>query len=161
MRATSSATLGDRDRRASTAATGRRIVPSNLGPLLEGHGGVFAGRSASGRDGDRAGGGGQQSCPRFVRTGNRVLEFSPGGEISHHVEDAGRGFVARRAAAVVASLNKWRGTLRRAKRRRSSGSVSKSASMKSRRSLRWHKSRHERARRQIQPRGVVVRSLRE
>src|SRR6266481_2465029 len=28
----------NRDRRASTAATVRRIVPSNLGPLLEGHG---------------------------------------------------------------------------------------------------------------------------
>jgi hypothetical protein len=38
--------------------------------------------------------------------------------------------VARRAAAAVASLKRWRGMLRRAKRRRVSGSVSKSASMK-------------------------------
>jgi hypothetical protein len=48
MRATSSATLGDRDRRASTAATGRRIVPSNLGPLLEGHGACFLAGQAPG-----------------------------------------------------------------------------------------------------------------
>src|SRR5260370_34705689 len=41
-----------------------------------------------------------------------------------------RGFVARRATAAVASLNRWRGMLRMAKRRRSSGSMSKSASMK-------------------------------
>jgi hypothetical protein len=38
--------------------------------------------------------------------------------------------VPRRVAAAVASLNRWRGMLRRAKRRRSSGNVSKSASMK-------------------------------
>jgi hypothetical protein len=38
--------------------------------------------------------------------------------------------VTRRAAVAVASLNRWRETLTRAKRRRSSGSVSKSASMK-------------------------------
>ena len=41
-----------------------------------------------------------------------------------------RGFVARRAAAAVASLNRWRGMFRRAKCRRSSGSASKSASIK-------------------------------
>ena len=40
------------------------------------------------------------------------------------------GFAARRAAAPVAPLNWWRGMLRMAKRRRSSGSVWKSASMK-------------------------------
>jgi hypothetical protein len=45
--------------------------------------------------------------------------------------------------------------LRSAKRRRSSGNVSKSASKKTRRSLRWHKSGHDPARRQSQPRGVV------
>jgi hypothetical protein len=37
---------------------------------------------------------------------------------------------ARRAAAAVASLKRWRGTLSRAKRRRSSGRVCESASMK-------------------------------
>src|SRR5689334_14449163 len=40
-----------------------------------------------------------------------------------------RGFVARRAAAAVASLNRWRGMLKSAKRRRFSGSMSKFASM--------------------------------
>ena len=39
-------------------------------------------------------------------------------------------FAARRAAAAVASLNRWRGMLRRAKRRRCSETVSKSASIK-------------------------------
>jgi hypothetical protein len=39
-----------RDRRASTAATGRRIVPSIPESLLEGHRGVLAGRSASGME---------------------------------------------------------------------------------------------------------------
>jgi hypothetical protein len=48
MTATSSTTFGDRDRRASTAATGRRIVPSNLGPLLERHGRVFWAGQVSG-----------------------------------------------------------------------------------------------------------------
>ena len=72
-----------------------------------------------------------RSCQGFTGTGKtRGLEFGLGGEISNHVEDAGRGFVARRAAAAVASLKRWRGMLSRAKRRRSSGSVSKSASMK-------------------------------
>jgi hypothetical protein len=43
-------------------------------------------------------------------------------EISHGVEEgAGPTFVARRAAEAVASLNRWRGRLRRAKRRRFSG----------------------------------------
>jgi hypothetical protein len=61
----------DRDRRASTAATGRRIVPSNLGPLLEGHGGVLAGRWASGDrpDTPRLTALGR-SCQGFRRTGN-------------------------------------------------------------------------------------------
>src|ERR1700752_4094178 len=52
-------------------------------------------------------------------------EFNFAAEIFHHVEGAGRGFPARRAAAAVASLNRWRGMLRSAKRRRSSGIVSK------------------------------------
>jgi hypothetical protein len=43
MRATSSATLGDRDRRASTAATGRRIVPSIPESLLGRAWGCFGG----------------------------------------------------------------------------------------------------------------------
>src|SRR5215470_5634431 len=47
-----------------------------------------------------------------------------------HDEEARGDFAPRRAAAAVASLNRWRGMLRRAKRRRSSGSVSKSASTK-------------------------------
>jgi hypothetical protein len=34
-------------------------------PFWEGHGAVFAGRSASGRDGDRAGGDGQQVMPEI------------------------------------------------------------------------------------------------
>ena len=41
-----------------------------------------------------------------------------------------RGLARRRAAAPVASLNWWRGMFRMAKRRRSSGSVSESASIK-------------------------------
>jgi hypothetical protein len=41
-----------------------------------------------------------------------------------------RAIVARRAAAPAASLNWWRGRFRIAKRRRYSGSVSKSASIK-------------------------------
>jgi hypothetical protein len=57
-------------------------------------------------------------------------EFNFAAEIFHHVEGAGQGFAARRAAAAVTSLNRWRGMLRSAKRRRSSGIVSKSASMK-------------------------------
>jgi hypothetical protein len=45
-------------------------------------------------------------------------------------ECAGPGFAARRAAASVALLNRWRGMLGRVKGRRSSGSISKSASIK-------------------------------
>jgi hypothetical protein len=40
------------------------------------------------------------------------------------------GFAARRAVAAVASAKRWRGRLRRANRRRFSGSISESASMK-------------------------------
>jgi hypothetical protein len=36
-------------------------------------------------------------------------EFNFAAEIFHHVEGAGRGFAARRAAAAVTSLNRWRG----------------------------------------------------
>jgi hypothetical protein len=66
-----------------------------------------------------------RGCRAYRSDGNSTLC-----EISHHFEDAGRRFAARRAAEAVASLNRWRGMLRRAKRRRFSGSVSKSASMK-------------------------------
>jgi hypothetical protein len=55
---------------------------------------------------------------------SRRLELGPGDEISHHLEDARGGLVACRAGAAVVSLNRWRRTLRRAKR------ISKSASMK-------------------------------
>jgi len=44
MTATSSATFGDRDRRASTAATGRRIVPSITESRLGRAWGCFLGR---------------------------------------------------------------------------------------------------------------------
>jgi len=65
----------------------------------------------------------------FFSAGGRG-QFSRDVGISHHVEDVIRVLVARRAAAAGASLNRWRGMFRRAKRRRSSGIVSKSASMK-------------------------------
>ena len=41
------------------------------------------------------------SCQRVVRTGNRRLEFSPGGEITRHGDDAGRG------SRHVEPLRRW------------------------------------------------------
>ena len=112
----------------ATAPSVAPSIPESLfgkgtGPFLQ------AGRRPGGTETARAATV-SRSCQRFARTGNRGLEFSPRGEITRHAEDAGRGFVPRRVAAAVASLNRWRGMLRRAKRRRSSGNVSKSASMK-------------------------------
>jgi hypothetical protein len=101
------------------------------GPFWKGTGVFFAGRSASGMD----------ERPRRLTAvsslsrirGNRKprgLESAHGPDIARHVENLGPSFVARRAAAAVASLNRWRGMLRSAKRRRLSGSMSESASMK-------------------------------
>jgi hypothetical protein len=71
-----------------------------------------------------------RSCQRFSKTEETMsLGIAHGGYITRHAEDAGR-FAARRAVAAVASLNRWRGMLRSAKRRRSSGIVLKSASTK-------------------------------
>jgi hypothetical protein len=122
MTATSSATFGDRDRRASTAATGRRIVPSIPESLWGRARGCFSGLVGvpHGRE------------PRGVVGSHRVMPeiHSPGGEITHHAPRMQNGVRGCRATAAVASLNRWRGMLRMAKRRRFSGSVSKSASMK-------------------------------
>ena len=60
--------------------------------------------------------------------------------------------VARRAASPVAWLNCWRGTLISAKRRRSSGSVSKSASTNISTVPRLHRPRRERATHRNPPR---------
>ena len=86
------------------------------------------------------------SCLGFTEGKKHTDSVSLGAELSQSVEGAGRGLVARRAAAAVASLNRWRGMLTRTKRRRRSRSVSKSASMKISRSPRSDKSRYERAR---------------
>ena len=97
--ATASATLGERDRRASTAATGRRIVPSKPESLLEGTGLFLAGPVGVRKE---------RRSPRAVAvTGHARRKFTAlGCEITRHGEDAGRGFAARRAAAAVASLNR-------------------------------------------------------
>ena len=50
MRATSLATFGDRDRRASTVTTGEETIHLFRSPFWEGHGGVLAGRSGSGME---------------------------------------------------------------------------------------------------------------
>src|SRR5437763_15695693 len=90
MRATSSATFGDRDRRASTVATGEETIHLFRSPFWEGHGGVLAGRSGSGTERTNA------------AVGSHLVEFSEqerrrsgisrsqiaGGD-SRHVEKAG------------------------------------------------------------------------
>jgi hypothetical protein len=73
----------------ATAATGRRIVPSNLGPLLEGHGGVLAGRSAlHGRE------------PRgVVGSPGHARDSQPWCRNHSSRRECRTGFAARRAAA--------------------------------------------------------------
>ena len=113
----------DRDRRASRElrSYGEEAVRQSGVPLGR-TGGVLAGRSASRMD--------ESPAAWWAVTGSCKRCTALVGEITRHGEDAGRGFAARRAAAAVASLNRWRGMLTRAKRRRFSGSISESASMK-------------------------------
>src|SRR5580704_10296823 len=112
---------GAGDRRASTAATGRGNDPSIPESLWERDRGCFGGPVGvpHGRE------------PRGVVGSQRVMPeiHSPGGDITRHAEDAGQG--SRHVAPLrpVASLNRWRGTLTRAKRGRGWGSGGKGGGM--------------------------------